>query len=299
MDFSLDGLQRSLTEFFKGRPTIGPEEWFELVCRSYEQPPVFYGKTRLPAFPPDTLHINTTGQAGANTLREAFIFYEDCSAVFAALGKPISPRARLLDFGVGWGRIARFFLRELPLDRIHGIDVTPEFIEVCKQTFGSDRFTLTTPFPPTTLGAGMFDYVVGYSVFSHLSEEACLAWMREFHRITRPGAMIALTTRGRPFFDYCAALKAAHHDEQDDYLGALARMFDDIDAARARYDQGRLVHSNAHGVTGGGAMSADFYGETFIPEQYARTAYAEWFTLEKFLYDPARQTHPIMFFRRK
>ncbi len=30
------------------------------------------------------------------------------------------------------------------------------------------------------------------------------------------------------------------------------------------------------------AMTADFYGETFIPEKYARSAYADLFTLEKF-----------------
>ena len=46
-------------------------------------------------------------------------------------------------------------------------------------------------------------------------------------------------------------------------------------------------------------MTADFYGETFIPEKYARSAYSDLFVLEKFLFDPTRQTHPIMFFRKK
>jgi len=46
-------------------------------------------------------------------------------------------------------------------------------------------------------------------------------------------------------------------------------------------------------------MTSEFYGETFIPEAYARTAYTKYFELEKFIFDPARQTHPIMFFRKK
>jgi hypothetical protein len=41
-----------------------------------------------------------------------------------------------------------------------------------------------------------------------------------------------------------------------------------------------------------------FYGETFIPEKYARSAYADLFVLEKFLFDPIRQPQPIMFFRK-
>jgi hypothetical protein len=46
-------------------------------------------------------------------------------------------------------------------------------------------------------------------------------------------------------------------------------------------------------------MTTDFYGETFIPEKYARSAYANLFVLETFLFDPNRQAHPIMFFRKR
>jgi hypothetical protein len=272
------------------------DEWFKAICQSYENPPVLVEGQKLPAFPSDTIQSNTTGQAGVNTLKEAFVFYKDCVETFAALGKPMNGEAGLLDFGVGWGRIARFFLRELPLSNIHGVDVMSEFVDICRQTFNSENFYVTQPFPPTAMPAGSFDYVVGYSVFSHLSETACKAWMQEFHRITKPGALLALTTRGRPFFDYCESLRGKGFGG---YSDALSMMFDDFNDARRRYDSGQFVHSNSYGVTGGGAMTADFYGETFIPEQYAATAYADYFKLERFLYDPAHQSHPILFFRRK
>jgi SAM-dependent methyltransferase len=275
---------------------VGQDDWFNMVCESYKSPPVTYRGMELPGFPPDSIQINTTGQAGKDTLGEAFVFYQDCAETFAALGKPISKNDKLLDFGVGWGRIARFFLRELPLENIYGVDVMGDFVDICKKTFRSNNFYVTTPFPPTVLPDGAFDFVVGYSVFSHLSEKACGEWMREFHRVTKPGALVALTTRGRPFFDYCASLRGKGHEG---YLDALSRMFDNVDEARARYDRGEFVHSNAKGVTGGGAMTSEFYGETFVPEQYARKGYADMFILERFLFDPTRQTHPIMFFRRK
>jgi 2-polyprenyl-3-methyl-5-hydroxy-6-metoxy-1,4-benzoquinol methylase len=276
--------------------TISQDEWFRVVCASYNKPPVFLDNAELPGFPPDDIQKNTTGQAGVNTLEEAFIFYQDCVKAFALLNKPIQRYHHLLDFGVGWGRIARFFLRELPLSNIHGIDVMREFVDICKETFKSDNFHVTSPFPPSTMKTGSFDFIIGYSVFSHLSERACREWMQEFHRITTPGGLLALTTRGRHFFDYCESLKG---NNLDGYSGALAIMFNDFNEARKRYDQGEFVHSNAKGVTGGKAMTAEFYGETFIPEQYARNAYRDMFTLERFIFDPARQTHPIMVFKRR
>ncbi len=271
-------------------------EWFKTVCKSYNSPPVVYKGTELPGFPSDTIQTNTTGQSGVNTLKEAFVFYQDCIGAFKELGVPLESQHSLLDFGVGWGRIARFFLHELPLDNIYGVDVMEEFVQICKETFRSKNFSTCTPFPPSSMADEKIDYIVGYSVFSHLSEEACANWMREFYRILKPGGIVALTTRGRPFFDYCESLKGGGHTG---YSNALSKMFDNFDDARSLYDSGKFVHCNASGVNGGGAMTSDFYGETFIPEPYAKTAYSAFFVLGKFLFDPARQTHPIMFFRKK
>jgi len=271
------------------------DAWFKAVCESYSNPPVLFNGKFLPRFPDDQIQINTTGQAGAATLKEAFIFYRDCVETFKTLGAPLNSDALLLDFGVGWGRIARFFLRDLPLENIHGLDVMQEFIQICRQTFDSDNFYVTPPYPPSSLPENKFNFIVGYSVFSHLSEDACSRWMSEFHRILAPGGMVALTTRGRPFFDHCESLKGKGHIG---YHNSLAMMFDDFDTARAAYDRGEFVHSNRAGVNGGGVMTSEFYGETFLPEAYARIAYKKLFVFEKFLFDPARQNHPIMFFRR-
>lgn len=287
------------------------DEWFELVSQSYLAPPVVYQGNPLPAFPPDTIQANTTGQSGVATLREAFIFYKDCVNTFEEFGKPVTESARILDFGVGWGRIARFFLRDVQLGNIHGVDVMPEFTEICRETFQSQNFLTCQPLPPTSLPDNHYDFIVGYSVFSHLSEDACMAWMKEFNRILVPGGIVALTTRGRPFFDFCESQKKKQtgfqsllrnllgKNKPSGYLETLGSLFKDFDAARAKYDCGEFVHSNIPGVGGGGALNTTFYGETFIPEGYARRAYAPFMELGKFMYDPSYQSHPIMFFRKK
>lgn len=270
--------------------------WFKKICDSYRDGHGTHNGTSMPKFPSDQIQINTTGQCGEGTLKEAFVFYQDCINQFSKLGRPIRADDSLLDFGVGWGRIARFFIKDFSLEKIYGIDVTDEFIKICRETFNSDNFYTTTPFPPSPEIGVKFNYIVGYSVFSHLSEKACYEWMKEFHKITAPGAVLALTTRGRPFFDYCKGLQATN---PTGYSLSLSKMFDNFDEAKSRYDKGEFVFSNADGVTGGGAMTPEFYGETFIPKKYAASAYTEFFELVEFDYDESRQSHPIMFFKRK
>jgi SAM-dependent methyltransferase len=281
-------------------PATGPifprDEWLNFVVDAYEGrrsprvPPAM-----LPGFPPDELQIATTGQAGRPTLVEAHSFYRDCAETFERLGRPIGRDDRPLDFGTGWGRIGRFFLNEVDPDNLTGVDVDADIVEICRRTFPAGRFLVCDPFPPTELSDGSFSFVVGYSVFSHLSENTCQAWMREFHRILAPGGLVALTTRGRWFFDYCASLRAAPNPG---YESALATLFPDVEATKRRYDEGEFVFATSAGVSGGGSRDASFYGETFIPEAYAARAFLPHMELVEFQFDPARQTHPILFFRR-
>jgi len=292
------------------REKIDLDEWYNLISQSYLAPPVIYKEKVLPGFPSDTIQENTTGQFGVATLKEAFIFYKDVIANCEALGTPIMENNKILDSGVGWGRIARFFLRELALDNIYGVDVMPEFVEICQETFQSNNFSSCQSHPPTSFPNSHFNFIVGYSVFSHLSEDACLAWMKEFSRILEPGGIVALTTRGRPFFDFCESQKKTkegfyltlkklfNKNKPSGYLEALGMLFEDFDAARKKYDRGGFVHSNIEGVDGGGSLNKTFYGETFISEVYARNSYAPFLELKKFMFDPSYQSHPIMFFQK-
>lgn len=267
-------------------------EWWDLHvarCRTAEHDGPLNG---IPGMPSAELQRNTTGQVGEATLREAFDFYRSCKQLFERQGCRLTPDVSLLDFGVGWGRVARFFLREVQLANVFGIDVDPELIATCRRTFGSENFVVCAPQPPAPFRDGSFDVVVGYSVFSHLSEEACRAWIAEFRRLLKPSGMLALTTRGRFFFDYCRTLEAAPGDQ---YARSLASMFDDFEIAKARYDAGEFVHSSRGGVAGSGPRGGGFYGETFIPRGYAASAWKTHFELVEFEERPL--VHPIMFLR--
>jgi SAM-dependent methyltransferase len=284
------------------KPIVPRAAWLEVICSAYERARNGPLSTRLPGFPSDELQIATTGQAGRATLQEAHTFYLDCVETFERLGRPISRNDRILDFGVGWGRIGRFFLNEIEPGNLYGIDVDSQFIETCRRIFHVGHFLTCDPWPPTPLPDGHFAFIVGYSVFSHLSEEACRAWMREFNRLLVPGGLVALTTRGRWFFDYCASLHenaaGEENNEYNEYIAALACLFPDVELAKRRYDAGELIFATSDGVSRDGIRNETYYGETFIPERFAAQAFLPDMELAEFQFDPSRLTHPIMFFKR-
>jgi SAM-dependent methyltransferase len=223
-------------------------------------------------------------------MRQAWDFAVQCRQRFCASPRFAWNGKILLDFGTGWARIARCFLRDFDAENIIGVDVDSDLIEVSRRTFPEARFLCCRRLPPLILRDCSVDFIVGFSVFSHLSETACRAWITEFARVLQPGGMAALTTRGRWFFDYARSLQPT-----DPYSEALAHLFPDFAEAKARYDRGEFVHSNVAGVTGGGALDGTFYGETFIPERYARETYAADLELVEF-HDASDQ--PILFFRK-
>jgi len=274
---------------------ITDDDWFRLLCESARNPAIAYNDYRLPSFPSETLQRNTVGKTGEHAMAEAFGFYQHCLAQFALLGRLPGADHSLLDFGCGWGRIARCFIREIPPANIFGIDVTPEFVDFCKMAFHSHNFITNDALPPTPIPDARFDFIVAYSVFSHLSEAACHAWMTEFARILTSGGLVAVTTRARDFFSACKGLKGR---TTDGYSAALAELFKDFDNACRRYDAGEFVHSNVPGVSGGGRMNSSFYGESFIPEAYARTMFLPQFELCAFVYDKERVEQAILFFRK-
>jgi SAM-dependent methyltransferase len=272
------------------------DEWFNIICKSMDNSLVRYKGNTLPGFPDAQTQINSVGAAGKSILIEAYVFFQDVVRHINSSPNWKSNDKVILDFGCGWGRIARFFMLYFKPENIFGIDIDEELLNICRSTFNGSKFYKCQAFPPTTLENDSIDFIVGYSVFSHLSERACHQWMGEFKRILKSGGIVALTTRGRPFFDYCISLKGT---KQSGYPEALSRIFDDFDMAKRRYDAGEFVHSNVMGVTGGGVREAEFYGESFIPESYARDVLSKYLTFLAFSFDSHKSIHPTIYFKKE
>lgn len=251
----------------------------------------------LPEFPPEQLQTNTTGLSSEAALLAAYAFHQDVEGALDELGRPLDSQSRVLDFGFGWGRISRVFMKAVSVQNIDGLDVDPEFVAITRQLYaGRGNFDLCSPFPPTQLPSASFDLVYAYSVFSHLSEPAVQAWMAEFSRLLKPGGVVAFTTRHESFLDYCA--HAAQQPDATGYLRELGRLFTDIEAARRSYRAGNIVHASSIGVSGGGPRDASFYGETWIPEAFARTGFGKDWRFVKACFDPAKYDQVCLVLQR-
>jgi len=272
--------------------------WLQTLIRSLDSTQTSPLGETLPRFPSTQMQENTTGLSAEAALRQAYAFYADVDRETRAIGREIDANTRVLDFGFGWGRISRTFMEKASIRNLYGVDVDPAFAEMTRDLFDSDHFDVCPAFPPTRFDDASFDLVIAYSVFSHLSERACADWMREFARLVRPGGVVAWTTRHESFFGFCEWARAQGASASP-YIQALGALFPDIDDARRRYRAGEIVHASSEGVGGGGPRDSSFYGETWIPEAYARSAYAEHFTLVAGCFDPTRYDQACFVFQRK
>jgi cyclopropane fatty-acyl-phospholipid synthase-like methyltransferase len=113
-------------------------------------------------------------------------------AVARHIGKPRS-EWRLLDWGCGVGRMARYLAAECDYT---GIDIDREAIDWCRANIKRGRFDLQSLAPRTIFESGAFDAVIGISIFTHLKEDEQFAWLKELARVTKPGGVVAVSVCG-------------------------------------------------------------------------------------------------------
>lgn len=253
-------------------------------------------KGALPKQAPDRVQMATTGKTGRANVVEAVDFCFAVSQRYRALSvRPAQPR--VLDFGCGWGRVTRTFLSVTRPGLVTGADVRGDAVDLAQSLAPDIDFVLIDPRPPAlAFGDASFDLVVGYSVFSHLSEDVAQAWIEEFARIVAPGGLVCITTRPRVHL-LNAKGQAKNTANLSGHLKQYATMLDDFDAAIARYDAGEFVYVP---TGGGGMLTPDFFGEAIVPKAYVEKEWQACFDLVEWV-DTFSEvgTQPIIILRRK
>ena len=107
------------------------------------------------------------------------------------------PRIKsMLDWGCGCGRIIGFFLKFSGIPRIYGCDIDAEAIAWCQNNLKPAEFSAVPPHPPTAYADQEFDLIISFSVFTHLSREDQISWLKEMQRILAPGGLFLTTVHG-------------------------------------------------------------------------------------------------------
>jgi ubiquinone/menaquinone biosynthesis C-methylase UbiE len=184
---------------------LSPDAWCDVLIESINSP-IIDGLEFL-HFPPSELQDGTHGSSGETALREAAEFYKFVASHEFFPRKAVSG-TNFLDFGTGWGRIARLFLRDFDLDGFFAFE---------PHHTSSYRTRLLNPYlcvftggelPDQKLPGQCFDVVVGWSVFSHLSEHSTAAWLEELARVTRKDGYCVFSAFGARFLDDLVARHA-------------------------------------------------------------------------------------------
>lgn len=131
----------------------------------------------------DSFKFDIQGRTNAACLRRAF----------ARHGRLPLSEARVLDWGVGAGRVARFIAPDA--GAFHGVDVDADNLAWCKDNLKGSYLNIAVE-PPTPLPPGQFDFIYGISVVTHLSREDERAWLVELRRLVADDGVVALSIHG-------------------------------------------------------------------------------------------------------
>lgn len=239
--------------------------WTVLLSRSYERYPGI--RDLMPLLPEPDLQLRWNGASGLDLLTQGKVFYRRVRAALARHGATTLGRATVLDFGCGWGRLTRFFIRDLPAGSLFGCDSVQSILDFCRRSGLPAEFALCDPRPARLPFERKFDLVLAFSVFTHLSEPAQDACLRAIHEALAPGGLFLATIRS-PAYLTGHELGAGLQDQLDeDPLTALQT---------PRYLFAPHTADPDHPQFTGGEMD---YGEAVISLPYVRERWAEWFEL--------------------
>ncbi|MCC5823958.1 MAG: class I SAM-dependent methyltransferase [Phycisphaerales bacterium] len=263
----------TLRELFRGCPDA---EWLWALTDGRAEHPCL--RRLFPALPEEQFQKQFTGRSNRDTFTQAI----DATNLFLgearALGLDLDrPGLEVLDFGCGWGRITQTLFRDFDPARITGCDVADQALAICRETRLGCELIKIPYLPPTELSEASADLIVAYSVFSHLSEDAHMAWVEELARVLRPGGVLVVTTRCRAFIDYTESVR--RQPEIPPHALGTAASFRDPEAWKQRYDRGEFCFD---GANNGQHWPDDYYGEAVVPEGFASAKWSRFFTQIRF-----------------
>ena len=151
--------------------------------------------------PPARLRVKVAWTGDAYWfLQSGRLAEQSIRAALARHGTAPEEAGALLDFGCGCGRVTRRWLGVRGVD-VLGCDANEEAVDWCARNLPFARFEVNGLAPPLAYDDEAFGLVYALSVFTHLTEELQILWLRELWRVLQPGALLLLTTHGRAYLD--------------------------------------------------------------------------------------------------
>jgi ubiquinone/menaquinone biosynthesis C-methylase UbiE len=185
------------------------------------------------------------------------------------------PDFRVLDFGVGCGRIL------VPLQDLvrksaprpdaiqwRGSDIDRQAIEWCSTYLGSrGEFAVNETMPPLPFPDRFFDFVYSISIFTHLPEAMQFAWLGEINRVMQAGGVAVMSTHS-------------------------------FGPARKPKEERLIARGFHHGGGKGAEGLPDFYQTSYHTHEYIQREWGKYLSVEAFVEKGINKDQNLVLCRR-
>jgi hypothetical protein len=127
-------------------------------------------------------------------------YYRLDRVVVTICGKHLHEFTRVLDWGVGCGRLARHFPKTHAA-ALTGCDIDDDNVAWCSEHLPG-TFVACSMAPPLPFADGSFDLIYSVSVFTHFLEPMQLKWLEELARVMKRDSLLLTTIHGQTAIDF-------------------------------------------------------------------------------------------------
>ncbi|MGH2848004.1 MAG: methyltransferase domain-containing protein, partial [Thermoleophilaceae bacterium] len=173
-------------------------------------------------------------------------------------GHTLAPGQAGLDFGCSSGRVVRVLAAAHPEVDWHGCDPIPDAIDWAREHLPGISFERSPEYPPLPHEDGRFDFAFAISIWSHFSEQAARDWLKEMHRVLKPGGRLLVTAHGEQ--------TVAHT-----YRGGV-RSAEQLDEVRAALNEGGFWYAAEFGEMGDHGVANPDWGTAFLSAEWMLAA---------------------------
>lgn len=227
--------------------------------------------------PPFELRRITAKRSAANFVHSGKRISDALIEGLKIAGKDINGVQAILDFGCGAGRQIQYFY-DYKSAKVYGCDPNATHIEWLTKNYPLADFRVSQFMPPLPFDDNTFDLIYSVSVFTHLSEEAQFAWLKELKRVLKPNQIALLTTLGEHAAKRLDSEKLVQRDpaEPESFQDALAQQGFVFYVPESYRAVNRLINPNS-------TSEEDMYGATWHSEEYIREKWGQDFEVIKII----------------
>jgi SAM-dependent methyltransferase len=153
-----------------------------------------------------------TGYDGYRLLGDTASFVRSVAYSFTTQTGRSLTNARMLDYGFGYGRVARLMYKFSPEDRVIGVDPWHRSIEASEKARLRNVF-LSDYLPRSLPVQGKFDLIYAFSVFTHLSKMATLLALSTLRDYVLPEGVLCITIRPAEYWSQHPEVEARQKEE--------------------------------------------------------------------------------------